>query len=402
MKRQGMLIVLGLIFIFALGFLCLPHRGARDVPPVSSGDAGEDVPPQEEIHPLPAGYEEGGVFGGFERAAYTMLQQMTLEEKVGQLLLGRFPEVDALEDLQRYHLGGLILFEKDFAGKSPEEVRDRLEACRQVSKIPLILSTDEEGGSVIRISRNPKLAEKPFLSPQKLYNKGGLPLIREDAKKKGALLKSLGINVNLAPVADVSTSKNDYIYNRTLGRPAGETSAYVVTVVKEFQKQGVSAVLKHFPGYGGNADTHKAAAVDQRTYSQLQSADFLPFQAGIRAGAYGVLVAHNIVSCMDEELPASLSPEVHRILREALGFTGVILTDDLAMDAISNYRTERHPAVQAVLAGNDMLIISDYADGYRNILEAVEAGSLPEERVDKAAYHVLKWKYALGLMNKNL
>ena len=156
---------------------------------------------------------------------------------------------------------------------------------------------------------------------------------------------------------------------------------------------------KHFPGYGNNADTHTGIAVDERPYEQFTQEDFLPFQAGIEAGAGAVLVSHNIVTCMDDTLPASLSPQVHRILREELGFTGVVLTDDLAMDAVEAYAQDGSVAVLAVLAGNDMIVTTDFEAQIPLVIAAVEDGTIDPSLIDEAVTRVLGWKYDLGLLS---
>ena len=161
---------------------------------------------------------------------------------------------------------------------------------------------------------------------------------------------------------------------------------------------GIGSVLKHFPGYGNNVDTHTGIAVDERPYETFVESDFLPFEAGIAAGADSVLVSHNIVGSMDSTLPASLSPEVHRVLREELGFSGVVLTDDLAMDAVEAYAEDGSVAVLAVLAGNDMIITTDYRTQIPLVIAAVEEGTIAESAIDQAVSRVLGWKYDLGLL----
>ena len=160
----------------------------------------------------------------------------------------------------------------------------------------------------------------------------------------------------------------------------------------------MGSVLKHFPGYGNNQDTHTGAAVDQRPYETFESSDFLPFQAGIQAGADAVLVSHNIVTSMDESLPASLSPAVHRVLRDTLGFDGVILTDDLAMEAAAQYAQDGSVAVLAVQAGNDMIVTTDFETQIPQVIAAVEEGTIPMEQIDQSEARVLSWKYDLGLL----
>ena len=276
---------------------------------------------------------------------------------------------------------------------------DLLETFQAMSEIPLLIGVDEEGGTVVRVSSNPNLApEGKFPSPQRLYAQGGLEAIAQDAASKSALLLGYGINVNFAPVADVSTDPADFIYDRSFGQDAQATAEYVTTVVEQMDAAGIGSVLKHFPGYGNNVDTHTGIAVDERPYETFVESDFLPFEAGIAAGADSVLVSHNIVSSMDPTLPASLSPEVHRVLREELGFSGVVLTDDLAMDAVEAYAEDGSVAVLAVLAGNDMVITTDYRTQIPLVIAAVEEGTIAESAIDQAVSRVLGWKYDLGLL----
>ena len=211
-------------------------------------------------------------------------------------------------------------------------------------------------------------------------------------------MRSLDINLNLAPVCDVSQNPEDYIYPRTLGLDAEQTARYVQTVVSEMTAQGMGCVLKHFPGYGGSQDTHTAIARDDRPYEAFAQSDFLPFQAGIEAGAGMVLVSHNIVSCMDNQYPASLSPAVHNILREELGFQGVIVTDDLAMSGAEDFAGAEQAAVLAVLAGNDLLCCTDYQLQIPAVLQAVKDGTISLARIDQSVLRILELKVELGLL----
>lgn len=329
--------------------------------------------------------------------AEQILLSMGLEEKVGQLFWIRCPSADAAEQIAAYRPGGLLLFGQDFRGLNAEQVAEKIDSYQQASALPLLIGADEEGGIVARVSDNPLLRPSRFPSPQQLFNQGGMSAIIADAEEKSWLLLSLGVNVNLAPVCDVSTVPTDFIYSRTLGQDASHTAGYVDVVVRTMKREGIGCVLKHFPGYGNNLDTHTGVAFDYRPMKEFEASDFLPFQAGIQAGAGCVLVSHNIVSAMDSVNPASLSPEVHRILREDLEFQGVILTDDLSMSAVQMYAGEEEAAVQAVAAGNDMLIVSDYARQIPAVLQAVQEGLLPESLIDEAVARVLCWKLSLGL-----
>ena len=334
------------------------------------------------------------------------LRGMTVEEKVGQLFFAFCPESGAEEKIARYHLGGVLLFTRDYQDASgdwltAEALSSKLEAFQDTAAndtgLPLFIGSDEEGGTVTRASRNPYLFPEKSRSPQALYAMGGIGAILNDAMEKNFRLNELGINVNFAPVCDVSTDARDFIYDRTLGLDAEATTGYVTRVVLAMGDAGMGSVLKHFPGYGSNADTHTGAAVDDRPYEQFEQSDFLPFRAGVEA--HGkiepfVLVSHNIVNCMDAELPASLSPAVHRVLREELGFAGVILTDDLAMDAVKAHAEDGDVAVLALLAGNDMIVTTDFETQIPQVLAAVADGTLPERVIDAACLRVLRAKDA--------
>lgn len=333
-----------------------------------------------------------------EQIIQELLSAMTLEEKVGQMFFVRCPETGGAELAAQYKLGGYLLFGRDFKDKTAQQVRDDIQSYQDASGIPLLIGTDEEGGTVVRASSNPDLFPQREPAPQTLFAQGGMDLILQDARQKSMTLLDLGVNVNFAPVADVSTDPADFIYARSFGQDAQATAGYVAQVVGVMEEEHIGSVLKHFPGYGNNVDTHTGIALDQRPYETFQTADFLPFQAGIQAGADAVLVSHNIAASMDESLPASLSPTVHQILREALGFDGVVLTDDLAMDAVMEYAQNGSAAVLAIQAGNDMVVTTDFQTQIPQVIHAVQSGVIAESQIDQAVTRVLNWKYELGLL----
>ena len=363
-----------------------------------AGTSGEAAGAAEEPEGSDAAGEQAEEPDPIAARAQELLDGMTLEEKVGQMFIARCPETDAAQLAADYHLGGYILFGRDFKDKTAEQVTTDIQSYQDAAEIPLLIAVDEEGGTVNRVSSNPNLRSSPFRSPQSLYSEGGLELVRSDAQEKCRLLESLGININFAPVCDVSQDPADFIYDRTLGRDAQETSQYVAAVVETMAEEGMGSVLKHFPGYGNNTDTHTGVAYDDRPYDTFLTSDFLPFQAGIAAGADMVLVSHNIVSAMDEASPASLSPEVHRVLREDLGFTGVIVTDDLVMDGVRDFAGDDEAAVLAVQAGNDLLCCTDFQTQVPAVLAAVESGEITGEQIDAAVLRVLTMKLRLGIL----
>lgn len=338
---------------------------------------------------------ESNLFAKYESLAEQKLSQMSLEEEIAQILLVRYPDQSGVAELEKYQFGGYVFFAKDFAGKTTSEVQTMMQDLQKVAKVPILTAVDEEGGSVVRISSNPNLAPARYQSPQELYTQGGLDAIREDTLAKSQVLQDLGINLNLAPVVDVSTNSSDYMYSRSLGQDARQTALYAETVIKASQTSQVSYTLKHFPGYGNNTDTHQGIAVDNRTYEEILHNDLLPFQAGIIAGAEAVLVSHNVVSNIDSENPASLSPSVHQLLRTGLNFSGIIITDDLAMGATANIE---NASVKAIAAGNDLIITTDYRQSLAEIKTAVEQGLLDVDLIHQAARRVLAWKYYKGMI----
>lgn len=229
---------------------------------------------QEEINEL---------FSDYYKEAQKLIDTMTLEEKVGQMFLARYPESEVVEEIKTQNPGGYILFSRDFDNKTKTTMLKEMNTCQENSKIKLALGVDEEGGTVVRVSGHKAFRNSKFLSPQQLWAKGQLPLILEDSKEKSELLKSIGLNMNLAPVADVPTSETDFIYARAYGRGAEKTAIYVSELIKTMNQSGMISTMKHFPGYGNNVDTHTGIAIDERTYRTFEISDFLPFKAGIEA-----------------------------------------------------------------------------------------------------------------------
>lgn len=323
---------------------------------------------------------------------------MSVKEKVGQLFLARCDDTAAIADIGNRHLGGFVLFGKDFKDQTPKSVTEKIRSYQDAAQIPLLIAVDEEGGTVNRVSRYPAFRTSPFPSPRTTFTKGGLEHVLDIEEEKCRLLSSLGINVNLGPVCDITTDSRAFMYERSLGQDAQTTGSFVGNTVYLMASNRIGSVLKHFPGYANNADTHTGIAVDSRNLSELKSSDLLPFIFGIEAGADAVMVSHTIVQALDDTMPASLSPAVHTFLRQEMGFGGVIITDDLGMQAITDQFGAAEAAVLAVLAGNDMLCATDYRAQYDAVLAAVQDGRIDEDLLNRAVYRVLSWKTELGLI----
>lgn len=400
-RKYIIAVIITVLVLFAIASVVLVFRhndiGNLDIyddPYYTENDKSEDnIKPQEDD------ITSKEIFAKYYDKALEKLQNMSLEERVGQMFFARFPESGVIDEIKSQNPGGYIMFGRDFKNKTKNQIIEEINKCQENSKIPLLIGVDEEGGTVVRVSAYKAFADTPFKSPQTLYNEGGFDLIKEDTINKAKLLSSLGINVNLAPVCDVTESTSDYMYDRSFGTDKDLTAKFVELVVTTMNEQNMSSVLKHFPGYGNNVDTHTGVAIDKRDIEHFYDIDFVPFKAGINANVQSVLVSHNIVECMDSQKPASISPKVHEILRDNLNFTGVIMTDDLAMEGIKKYTTDESAAVLAVKAGNDMIISSDLATQKSEVVEAVKSGDISEEIINNAAKRIIAWKYYMGIMN---
>lgn len=329
-----------------------------------------------------------------------LLNEMTLEEKVGQLFLVRYPGINAIQDVTAYHLGGFVFFGKDFKERTGAEVAALTQQLQAAARIPLLIAVDEEGGTVTRVSTYPQFRSTPFPSPRELYQQGGLELIGQMEEEKCQLLSSLGINVNLAPVCDITSDPDAFMYDRSLGQDPESTGQYIKFVVDIMNEKQIGSVLKHFPGYGNNADTHTGIAIDDRSLEELEQNDLIPFISGIQADCGAIMVSHTFVNCLDRELPASLSPQVHRYLREHMHYDGVIATDDLDMQAITDLYGYGEAAVLAVQAGNDLLCCTEYSVQYAAVLEAIRSGRIPQEQINQSVRRILNWKSSLGLLQE--
>lgn len=343
---------------------------------------------------VPSSWNDNGIFSNFYNQAYSKMKTLSLDEKIGQIFLVRVPSSNEITDLQKYKFGGYLLFERDFKDKTKDEVIKMIDEFQANSKVPLLIATDEEGGKVTRLSSNTNLVQEPFKSPSKLYQEGGMDAIKKDTINKTAVLEELGINVNLAPVVDVATNSNSYMYERTLKENTSITSLYAKTVIEASKGSKVSYTLKHFPGYGDNEDTHDSSTTDNRTYSKIMEDDIPPFKAGIKSGAEAVLFAHTTVPALDTDNPSSLSATTHNILRNELSFTGISITDDIDMGAVDSDDT----VIKAILAGNDLIIVTDYKQAISKVKNAINDGTISEELINKMVFRILSWKYYKGLM----
>lgn len=320
-----------------------------------------------------------------------IVQAMTIEDKAGQLLL----VLDSKNLLTDQTMSGCVLFEDDFANKSRNEVIENIERYQSNAKYPMIIAVDEEGGSVVRVSKY--LRDNRFRLPQDVYKSGGMDSIISDATEKSEYLKEFGINVNLAPVADVATNEDDYIYRRSFGVDADATSNYVRNVVMAMSDIKMGSVLKHFPGYGsapGSGGTYH----DSRDFNSLKNNDLLPFKAGIEAGANSILVTNNIIDSVDNQNPATLSKDIHDLLREDLKYNGVIMTDDVTDLNNNEFGNDSEIVIKAIKAGNDLIMTSRPQIYFESLITAINNDEICLNELDLSVLRVIAWKDSLDIL----
>ncbi len=343
---------------------------------------------------------ETDIFSQHYQRAEEIVNNMTVEQKAGQMFLIRCPQdtEKAIEDIKLYNPGGYILFANHFENQTPYTIQTMTGEFQSNSAYPMAIACDEEGGDVVRISNIKTFRYEPFLSPQMVYQKGGFEEIKKDTISKSEFLKNLGINMNLAPVADISENPVDYIYSRSFGKNAEQTAQYIKTSVRAYNESNLTCVLKHFPGYGSNDDTHTNASLDERTLRTFEQNDFIPFIEGIKSNAPCIMVNHNTIIDIDMDNPASVSAEVHKILRQNLGFSGIAMTDDLEMSAITDNFSEVDACLKAVEAGNDIICTSAYEMGIPAVVTAAKTGKISEQRINTSVIRIIAWKLHYGII----
>lgn len=351
-----------------------------------------------------------------------LLAGMTLREKIGQLFFVRpdaldpeqtqdqINDADAVgvtalteamrRQLEQYPVGGVVLFGKNLT--DPQQLVAFTTELHEAGETPMLIAVDEEGGTVARLANHPGFDEIPdFLDAEKV-GEGGTDAAYEMRNTIGGYLAGYGIDLDFAPVADVNTNPdNTVIGARAFSDDPQQAAELVAAAVQGFHDGGVLCCIKHYPGHGDTAeDSHKDLAVTPKSWQELLSCELMPFAAGIDAGADLVMAGHIAApEVTGDDTPASLSPQLMQMLREELGFTGVIVTDSLAMEGITKQYTAAQAAVQAVQAGADVLLMPNgLAEAFDALVEAVEDGTIPESRIDESTARVLALKARCGLI----
>ncbi|WP_028811540.1 glycoside hydrolase family 3 protein [Streptomyces flavidovirens] len=369
------------------------------------------------------GVSEASVTASTRDRLKHLISRMSLEEKVGQLFVMRTyghsatepDQVDidlnlkemgvrtAAELVAKYHVGGIIYFAWAHNTRDPHQIADLSNGIQraglaQDTPVPLLISTDQEHGIVARVGRPATLMPGAMA-----LGAGGLRSgARKAARIAGAELAAMGIVQNYAPVADVNVNPaNPVIGVRSFGADPQAVAAMVAAQVKGYQSAGIAATSKHFPGHGDTKDdSHYSLPTIRHTAEEWEELDAPPFRAAIAAGIDSIMTAHIVVPALDKnEDPATLSkPILTGVLRERLGYDGVVVTDSLAMAGVrQKYGDDRVP-VLALLAGCDQLLNPpDLPVAWNAVLKAVRDGELSTERIEESILRILLLKAKLGL-----
>lgn len=365
----------------------------------------------------------GSVGATTPNVARQTLAGLSLQQEAAQVLLAAFSGTSLDPYLARLLAagppGGLLLLEANIAHNEQLKtlISDAQTVAGRAAGIGLLIAVDQEGGPVARIREGIPNQPAARVVGARYSVLEAARLAEETAKA----LRALGINVNLAPVADVVSDPESFLYLRTYSGDPTVVARFVRAVTEGYRKGGLATVVKHFPGHGAAPeDTHSRTAISHASLAEFANTHFPPFLAAMEAGTEGIMVAHVVAEAYDPERPASLSPVVvNTVLRMGLGFAGLVVADDLEM-AGAAWRTHAsqgrsgqtssgsvnpaETAVAALLAGCDLLISTGTLDRQlqiiEGIVEAVENGDLPRERLDEAALRVLQLKARCGLLGR--
>ncbi|MDA3957696.1 glycoside hydrolase family 3 protein, partial [Oceanispirochaeta sp.] len=344
----------------------------------------------------------------------SFIESMSLEEKIGQLFIlavrhtangkpALTVDKTVRSFMEKYQPGGIILFSLNY--QSPSQTRNFIMELQNLSPYPLFVTTDEEGGKVSRLGKS-SLMDVLYLPPAGEIGMTRDILLAEDAAEVLALdMKELGFNMNMAPVADISIRGSlNPIGNRSYSSDPETAAAMTAATVRGCKKAGISPVVKHFPGHGNvTGDSHNGAVASISSREDFYNRDFIPFKKGIEAGTDFIMIGHIAApSLTGTNTPASLSHQIQTvILREELGFKGLIITDAMDMGAIKKSYSPREAVLTAFLAGTDMILMPEnIPEAQESLRNARSSGLLSQERLDESLRRILKLKLETGLFDK--
>jgi beta-N-acetylhexosaminidase len=334
---------------------------------------------------------------------------MTVEEKVGQMFMfgfyGATPNADAEKIIQEYHAGGVVLFNFSNNVIDPQQTARLNNGLQTMAKIPLLTAVDQEGGIVARVNKDATV----FPGNMALGATRNLHMAQEAGRITGEEIRAVGFNMDLAPDMDVNTNPaNPVIGIRSFGEDPQLVADMGTSFIKGLQKN-VLATAKHFPGHGDtNVDSHYGLPIINKSAAEFEKVELVPFKRAVADGVDAIMTAHIVVPALDPSgVPATLSkPILTGILREKLGYNGLIITDSMAMAAVRNgFGGLAQASVKALDAGADIVLfdpsltVAQQGEAYAEAVKAVKAGTLSEERVNQSVARILASKEKHGLLD---
>ncbi len=336
----------------------------------------------------------------------SQIAEMSLDEKIGQMFIIDYGDLDDSFvfrcagdeygdfDVKEDNVGGFILFDEDIKGVA--DTVALTEKLKEISKIPPFIAIDEEGGQVSRIESSGAVADYDIPSARYMANNDS---VEENYTKIAKTLSAMGFNLDFAPDADVDTNPNNPIIgNRAFSSDAETAGNMAVIAMNALRSNGVIPVIKHFPGHGDTAtDSHLGTAVLPHGRERIDNIELVPFKKAIENDAPMIMVGHiKTPAISDKDLPASLNPDiVTGLLREELGYDGVVITDAMNMGAVSG---RSDGIIDAVNAGVDIILMpTDLKSAFYEIESEVQNGNINEKRIDESVCRILKLKRDMGI-----
>lgn len=335
-----------------------------------------------------------------------IISEMTLEEKVAGLFIVNPEAITGVETaiqagdgtkkaLEEYPVGGLVYYKKNI--RSEEQIKEMISNSKSYSKYPLFIAVDEEGGEVVRVADALNLDDVGDMAA--IGSTGDAAKAYDAMKQVGSYLKDCGFNLNFAPVADVLTNEdNAAIGNRAFSNDPAVVAEMVTSAVKGLEEAGVTACIKHFPGIGdAKEDTHNGLVVIDKSLEELKQTELVPFISAIKDGVNMIMIGHmSLPQVVGDNTPVTMSKMVMSdLLRSELGFNGVIITDAMNMEAITEYYGADEAAIRALKAGADMVLMPENFElAYEGVIAAVKDGTLSEDRINNSLKRVFRIKYA--------
>lgn len=409
-KRYYLLLTLGLLFLLTLIIIKkVPEtviNKAQEFPFIQKEDLGNKVinKDKEETNTNESGDEAMSIE---ETNLEEMIEEMTIEEKIGQMIFGGVEDTvfnDKTKSLVvDYKLGGIILFKKDLDNTEQSvELLNNIKVENQNNKVPIFLGVDQEGG---RVERLPD--EVTSLPTNKVIGeRNNEDLSYNIGTVLGEQLNTYGFNLNFAPVLDVNSNPdNPIIGDRSFSNDPGVVSKLGIKTMQGMQAKNIVTAVKHFPGHGDTAvDSHLELPTVDKSLAEIAEMELIPFKYAIEAGVDIVMSSHILLPQIDTEYPASMSAKIiNGLLRDQLGYDGVVVSDDMTMKAITDNFDIGEASVEAVNAGTDLVIVAHGHDTIIHVIEslkkAVTDGRLTEERIDESVHRIVELKLTRQITN---